>query len=120
MTAWNGLRAAAPLEWMRTITRGLDLRPTVKNVGVCLALHAREDGTNAYPGWKRLAWESGYQRRAVIDALGTLESLGLIWCRDRGSQHGRQGWASNYTLTLHDELDVLALSFEQWCKANAS
>ena len=119
MTAWPGLRIEPPLVWMRTIRDGADLTKSVKAVAFCLALHAKPDGTNAHPGWARLAWESGCSKRTIMAALAELEGSGLVWCAERGWQKaGRGGKANNYALTLHDRIGVLATPFEQWLKAN--
>lgn len=104
---------------MRTIRDGVGLSTSAKAVGMCLALHARPDGTNAHPGINRLAWEAQCSRRTVITALQELEGLGLIYCIKRGSMIGATGAASNYTLATHADLSRITTTFEQWCEINS-
>lgn len=118
MSAWKGHRGADPLAWMRTIRDGIDLSKSVKAVAFCLALHAKPDGSDAHPGWRRLAWQSGCSRRTVLAALGELEHLGLLYCVERGSQFGTRNMASKYMLTLHDELGVLTTTYDAWLTDN--
>ena len=118
MTAWPGLRAAEPLEWMRTIRDGVDLSKSTKSVAFCLALYANVDTCDAYPGWKRLAWGSGCSKRTVLSALADLKGFGLLYCVERGSRFGTRNMASKYTLTLHDKLEVVTTSYERWLELN--
>lgn len=120
MTTYPEHRIVPPLEWMRTLRDGIDVAKSTKTVGLCLALHAKPDGTSAHPGWKRLSWESGCSRRTVIAALGELEAIGLLYCVERGSQLGRENRASSYSLTLHDNLAMLTTPFERWLEANGA
>ena len=116
MTAWKDQRAVQPLEWMRAIRDGLEFSKSVKSVAFCLALHAHPETCQAYPGWKRLAWESGCSRRTVIAALGELEGCGLLYCVERGSSFGQRNKASKYILTLHADLAVITTTYEAWLK----
>jgi hypothetical protein len=50
-----------------------DLRGAPLSAFLCLALHVDKSGV-AHPGIKRISDETGYSRRAVIDALEYLES----------------------------------------------
>ena len=118
MPAWKGLRAVPPLEWMRTIRDGIDLSKSVKSVAFCLALHAHAETCEAYPGWKRLAWESGCSRRTVLSALRELEGCGLLYCVERGSTYGVRNKTSKYTLTLHDDIGMITMTYDAWLKMN--
>jgi Helix-turn-helix domain len=116
VAGWKGLRAVPPLEWMRAVRDGIDLSKSVKSVAFCLALHANSETSETYPGWKRLAWESGASRRTVISALRELEGVGLLYCVERGSSFGTRNKASKYLLTLHDDLAVITTTYEAWLK----
>lgn len=118
MPAWKGYRAVPPLEWMRAIRDGINLSKSVKAVAFCLALHANAETCKTYPGQKRLAWESGCSRRTVISALGELEGCGLLYCTQRGSSYGTRNKASEYLLTLHDDLATITVTYEAWLKDN--
>ena len=48
-------------------------RPTAKYVLLCIADHAHDDGTGAYPSVTRIATETGLSRRAVINLIAELE-----------------------------------------------
>jgi hypothetical protein len=119
MTAYAGLRAEAPLKWMREL-RPLGIGATVKSVGRELALYASPDGTGARPGVQRLAWACDLSTRSVMRSLAEMERAGLLYCVERGSKNGRRGRASNYTLTLHDDLWKISKSFEEWKKEHGS
>jgi Helix-turn-helix domain len=118
MTTWRGQRAAPPLEWMRAVRDGLDLTQSRKLIAQHLATYARPDGSNAHPGWQKLAWSAHCSKSTVLRALNDLEKKGLIYCTERGSRSGRNGRANNYTLTLHDQLGLITISFDDWRKEN--
>ena len=116
MTAYKGQHIASKWEWLDAL-RPLRLGGgNFKAVAMALGSHANKDGTNARPGILRLAYETETSRSTAARAVRQLEALGLIFCVERGSAHGRRGRASNYTLTLHDDLGLLSESYEVWLK----
>lgn len=115
---WEGWRVCAPLEWMRVVRDGVNVDKIVKAVGFCLALHAHADGSNAHPGNDRLAWEANASKRKVVSCLSELEGLGLLHCVERGSAYGTSGKSNNYTLTVHDRLVAVTVTYEEWRRAN--
>ncbi len=100
----EGLQAMPPLEWMHIVRDDQRLTTSAKTVAFCLGLHADPQTRQACPGVKRLTWEAACSRRTVIAALGELEGRGLLYCTERGSQHGTVNTASKYLLTIDDNL----------------
>lgn len=57
------------------------------SVYLCIALHCGEDMTS-YPSFKTISRETGYGRRAVIDAVGDLVAMNLIERLKRRTKKG--------------------------------
>jgi hypothetical protein len=104
-------------EWIDMLGR-LDISPpSVKAVGVRLALYADwKTGAKAHPGVDLLASVTGFSERAVRRALEQLRSHGLLERTYRGSTAGRRALADEYQLTkpadLLDRLELLPLTRE--------
>jgi len=67
------------------------LRGAALAVFIMLGLHTGKDG-RCWPGLSRLATLTGYSRSAVCEAVGRLESLGLV------SVERRAGAVNVYTI----------------------
>ena len=57
---------------------GLKLDHSQQTIALALADHAKDDGTEIYPGAEYVAWKTGYSERHVIRLLIELERMGLI------------------------------------------
>ncbi len=63
---------------------GLKISPTAKYILVCIAEHANENGTDAFPSIRRIAWETGLNDRTVQRGLGRLKKLGVLEVQEHG------------------------------------
>lgn len=100
-----------PLKWCRAL-RNVQASPMAKLVGHTIAMHVNVGNHRARVGVLRLAYESGTSKSTAIRAIAELERLGLLYCEQRGSIHGRQKIASTYILTTYDGMPTTA--FDDW------
>jgi hypothetical protein len=72
---------------MEQVWRECHVRPQAKYVLLCIADHARDDGTGANPGLTRIADRTGFSRRIIPKLVRELEADGfLIAHREPGRQ----------------------------------
>lgn len=110
--------------WLRQI-REMPLNPYVTLVAHVLADFASKDGKSSHPGVQRIMWASGIKDRKTVNrALGQLRGLGLIYLVEVGGGRHKDGRATSradeYWLTLHDQLDELKVSYEDWLKTTTA
>ena len=106
----GSLTGLPTLEWRRVLRR-VRVSTATKAVGWALADYTDSDGTNAFPGVKRLGEDTELSRRSVLAGLVKLRDLGLIERVTEGSKGGRPGFADVYRLTVPDDL---AERVEMW------
>lgn len=117
----TGLRAASANEWIAVWKRvrvqpavpvdswngGKPVRVTepVKTAGMWAATFGNyEDGARIFPGVAKLGRVSGLAMSTTGRAIGVVCQLGFLWQYVDGSKLGRQGIASEYRLTLPDDV----------------
>lgn len=103
------LVAAKRFDWERAIRRIQFPSPlkACKLVALMAATYASADGTNVYPGSRRLAADSQLSERTVRACLDHLRERGLIFRLSKGSNFGRQARASVYQLCLPENWETL-------------
>jgi hypothetical protein len=111
LTPSPGWHAEQPERWTRAI-RPVKLTAPERAVAMTLATYAnKKDGKNAHPSLPRMAWASS---TSVITARRTLAKLQWWWlihCNECGNGRGH---ATVWWLTVHNEIDSLGTSFEDW------
>lgn len=91
-------------DWTNALAR-LDLPPTVKAVGVRLALYGDySTGKRCHPGEGVLADATGYGVRTIRRSLDSLRDLQLIVRTFEGKNAGRRGLADEYQLAMPADL----------------
>ena len=75
------------------------LHPTMKLVLLCLADHARKDGTSAFPSAGTIAEQCGVDERTARRNIAALEASGLI---RRGNQAAASSIRAQYRPTVWD------------------
>lgn len=110
MTTDRTLEGIGRFDWERIFERvptgTAGIKPTTKCVGWVLARYAEADtGARIWPGRKRLAAVVGKSLRTIDSALDELCDVGLIEVvRKGGRGTGGKGYATEYRLTLPDDL----------------
>jgi hypothetical protein len=90
-------------EWERLVRRIVMPKPH-KLLAFVLATYADSDGTRVRPGNDVLADVTGDSEKNVRRILGALRELGLLSLVSRGGGRGGRGKASQYRLTIPDDL----------------
>lgn len=99
----TGLLDVGRFEWERVIAR-IVMPEKQKLTAVLCAIHADPDGTRVRPGNPRLAAMIGCTVRTVARQMTVLRNLGLLRQVSRGGGAGGAGRATEYRLTLPENL----------------
>lgn len=85
--------------WERLVRRCLDLTPTEKHVALTMSTWSDSDGTNVYPGTKKLCQATGRSEPVILRALSSLRQAGFAERVYDRSGNGRRGIYDVYRLT---------------------
>lgn len=97
-------RVKIPVEPDPTRRKAMAGATTVKAIAFAAATYSDPDGSSVRPGVERLAAVTGFGEVAVTRALRQLVALGLLDQVVVGSRQGRRAWASEYHLTIPEDL----------------
>lgn len=100
----SGLSCVGPNDWL-PVWHEVAAKPPVKVTGYALLKFADYwDGANIRPTEVVLAEMTQQSTRTVEKALAQIREWGLLWRYVDGRAYGRQGKASEYRLTIPDDL----------------
>lgn len=99
----TALMPSSRFDWERLIRRIVMPKP-VKLAAFVLATYADPDGTRVRPGMEVLAAVTGDSEKNARRILSTLREMGLVELVSRGGGKGGRGKASEYRLTIPDDL----------------
>lgn len=102
----------ARYSWIESLYEATELSPTVRHVGMVLALAGNTDGSNIFPGVRTIADRCNLSQRAVSKSISALVCGGRL---QRKYRNGRAGPGAGFeyvlmvptVLTLHQHLVLM-------------